>query len=241
METTPIRWQRLAALSRQFVASTLNGRMGARLFCALALVTALALPSAHAQAGTGSITGRVLNVGNSKYVPNAVVTVEGTALEALTDDYGEYRLNGVPAGDAKVKVVSGGLDSEMATVTVTAGATASHDFELTSAARYGEDKTVKLDTFVVAANREFEGNAIATNEQRYAKGLKVVMAADAFGDVTEGNVGEFLKFLPGVTVDYVAADVRTVSVRGFSSNFTNVFLDGMPITSSNSGGAGRPF
>lgn len=241
MENTPIRWQRLVALSRQIVASTLTGRTGARLLCALALVTGLALPAAHAQSGTGSISGRVLNVGNSKYVGNAVVSVEGTKLETLTDDYGEYRLNGVPAGDVKVKVVSGGLDSETAAVTVTAGASVSHDFELTSVARYGEDKTVKLDTFVVAANREFEGNAIATNEQRYAKGLKVVMASDAFGDVTEGNVGEFLKFLPGVTVDYVAADVRTVSVRGFASNYTNMFLDGMPITSSNSGAAGRTF
>ncbi len=241
MENTTIRWQRLTALSRQIVASTLNGRTGARLLCALALVTGLALPVAHAQAGTGSISGRVLNIGNSKYVGNAVVSVEGTTLETLTDDYGEYHLSGVPAGDVKLHVASTGLDAETASVTVTAGASSSHDFELTSAARYGDDKTVKLDTFTVSANREFEGNAIATNEQRYAKGLKVVVASDAFGDVTEGNVGEFLKFLPGVSVDYVAADVRTVSVRGFASNFTNVYLDGMPITSSNSGAAGRQF
>ena len=153
MENTTIRWQRLAALSRQIVASTLNGRAGARLLCALALVTGLALPAAHAQSGTGSITGRVLNLGNSKYVGNAVVSIEGTTLETLTDDYGAYRLNGVPAGEATVKVVSGGLDSETAAVTVTAGTSVSHDFELTSAARYGDDKTVKLDTFVVAANR----------------------------------------------------------------------------------------
>lgn len=241
MENTPIRWQRLSALTRRIVASTLNGRTGARLLCTLALVTGLALPGLRAQSGTGTVTGRVLNVGNSKYVANAVVTVEGTTLETLTNDIGEYRLNGVPAGEARVKVVSNGLDTETATVTVTAGTAVNQDFDLTSAERYGDDKTVQLDTFVVAANREFEGNAIATNEQRYAKGLKVVMAADAFGDVTEGNVGEFLKFLPGVTVDYVAADVRTVSVRGFAASFTNVYLDGMPITSSNSGAAGRQF
>jgi iron complex outermembrane receptor protein len=240
METTPTRWQRLAALSRRF-ASHLNGRTGVRLLCTLALAASLILPEAHAQDGTGSITGRVLNLGNNKYVGNAVVTVEGTEIQTLTNDYGEYRLNGVPAGEARVKVVSGGLDTQVVTITVPAGSAVSQDIELTSADRYGENKTVQLDTFVVAANREFEGNAIATNEQRYANGVKVVMAADAFGDVTEGNVGEFLKFLPGVTVDYVAADVRTVSVRGFGPSFTNVFLDGNPITSSNSGAAGRQF
>jgi iron complex outermembrane receptor protein len=240
MENTPTRWQRLAALSRH-VASTLNGRTGARLLCTLALAVGMILPEALAQAATGSITGRVLNVGNNRYIGNAVVTIEGTGAETLTNDYGEYRLNGVPAGEVKVRVVSSGLDSEVVTVTVPAGGTVNQDFSLTSAERYGDDKAVQLDTFVVAANREFEGNAIATNEQRYAKGLKVVMASDAFGDVTEGNAGEFLKFLPGITVDYVAADVRTVSVRGFAANFTNVYLDGMPITSSNSGAAGRQF
>lgn len=237
METTPIRWQRLSVLTRQLVASTLNGRTGARLLCTLALVTGLALPALQA----GSISGRVLNVGNSKYVANAVVSVEGTSITTLTNDYGEYRLNDVPAGEVKVNVTSGGLDPETATVTVPAEGSVTRDFDLTSAERYGDDKTIQLDTFVVAANREFEGNAIATNEQRYAKGLKVVMASDTFGDVTEGNVGEFLKFLPGVSVDYVAADVRTVSVRGFAASFTSVFLDGMPITSSNSGAAGRQF
>ncbi|MDI1320628.1 MAG: TonB-dependent receptor [bacterium] len=236
MKTYPPSWQRLTA----FVTSR-SGRTVGRLLCSLALVTGLALPAAQAQTGTGSITGRVSNVGNAKYVGNAVVSIVGTKEQTLTNDYGEYRLNNVPAGEVKLRVESTGLDAETVPVTVTAGATATHDFDLTSAERYGEDKTVKLDTFVVSANREFEGNAIAANEQRYAKGLKVVMAADAFGDVTEGNVGEFLKFLPGVSVDYVAADVRTVSVRGFASNFTNVYLDGMPITSSNSGAAGRQF
>jgi TonB-dependent receptor len=221
--------------------TTRSGRMGVRLLCSLALAVGLLLPQAQAQSGTGTITGRVLNLGNSKYISNATVSVEGTSIQALTGEYGDYRLSGVPAGEVKVRVSYTGLDTETAAVTVTAGATVSQDFSLTSAERYGQDKTLQLDTFVVAANREFEGNAIATNEQRFAKGLKVVVAADAFGDVTEGNAGEFLKFLPGVTVDYVAADVRTVSVRGFAANFTNVYLDGMPITSSNSGAAGRQF
>src|SRR4051812_7745331 len=98
MENTSNRWQRLAlSLGRPVV--TLN-RVGARLLCALTLVTGVAL---HAQSGTGSITGRVLNLGNSKYVGNAVVTVEGTGIETLTGEYGEYRLNGVPAGDVQVK------------------------------------------------------------------------------------------------------------------------------------------
>lgn len=235
---------RATAWMRRVVASTLNGLQAGRFFATCLALVLIAAPVAQAQSSTGSVEGRVLNTGNGRYVGNVRVTVEGTALEALTNEFGEYRLSGVPAGEAQVRAAVSGLDSKVMTVSVTAGQPTKVDFELTSAERYGtatDGDTVKLDTFVVSANREFEGNAIATNEQRFAKGLKVVMAADAFGDVTEGNAGEFLKYLPGITVDYVAADVRTVSVRGFAANFTNVYLDGMPTTSSASGSSARVF
>jgi len=54
----------------------------------------------------------------------------------------------------------------------------------------------------VSASRETDGDAIAINEQRYAPNLKNVVAADSLGDVMDGNVGEFLKFLPGVVPEY---------------------------------------
>lgn len=232
-------WRLLAARYGQLSASARRSGRSLRALCTCGL--AFGLAATLAAQSTGSISGRVLNVGNNKYLGNARVVVEGTTIETQTNDFGEYRLDGVPAGEVQVRAQFTGLDTETASVTVTPGGSARLDFSLTSRDRYGEDKTITLDPFTVAASREFEGNAIATNEQRYAPNVKVVMAADAFGDVTEGNAGEFLKYLPGVTVDYVAADVRTVSVRGFAANFTNVYLDGMRTTSSASGAASRIF
>ncbi|MGH8020214.1 MAG: TonB-dependent receptor plug domain-containing protein [Opitutaceae bacterium] len=55
------------------------------------------------------------------------------------------------------------------------------------------------------------------------------------------NIGEFMKYLPGVTVDYVAADVRTVSVRGFADNFTSVWVNGARVASAASGSNTRAF
>jgi TonB-dependent receptor len=216
----------------------LNARV--RLFAVAVIALCLGAVDVFAQA-TGTIEGRVLNVGTGKYLNNARVTIEGTKIETLTNEYGDYRLTGVPAGEVKVQAFYTGLDLETATVTVKADTTANQDFSLSSRDRYGDDKTIVMDVYRVAAAREFEGNAIATNEQRFAPNVKVVMAADAFGDVTEGNVGEFLKYLPGVTVDYVAADVRTASVRGFPDNFTNVYMDGVRLTSSQSANSNRVF
>ena len=209
----------------------------------LVFAASLLLPAiAGAQsAPVGTVEGRVLNVATGRYLSNAKVTVEGTNLEAITNEFGAFRISGVPAGPVRLQAAYSGLDAKVANLTVASGQSTTVDFELTSAERYGAGETVQLDTFTVAAQREFEGNALATNEQRYAPNVKVVMAADAFGDVTEGNVGEFLKYLPGVTVDYVAADVRTVSIRGFADTFTSVSMDGMRTTSSASGGSARVF
>ncbi len=193
------------------------------------------VPSA---AGSGAISGRVLNAATGRYLNNAQVTVEGTNLRTQTNEFGEFRINGVPPGPQQVRTYYTGLDPLTQTVTVQAGQTATVAVELTSG---GLGSTVQLDTFTVAAARELEGPSLAINEQRFAPNVKVVMAADAFGDVTEGNVGEFLKYLPGITVDYVAADVRTVSVRGFSDRFTSVSVDGMRTTSSASGSNARVF
>lgn len=210
-----------------------------RLLCAWAAMLFLALTGLAQSVGTGVVEGRVLNAATNRYISNARVTVEGTGLEAITNDMGSFRIVGVPVGSARLRAAYSGLDAKVADVVVSSGQTATANFELNSAERYGE--VVQLDVFKVASQREFEGNALATNEQRYASNLKVVMAADAFGDVTEGNVGEFLKYLPGITVDYVAADVRTVSVRGFADTFTSVSMDGMRSTSSASGGSARVF
>lgn len=241
MEATLILWQRFARACQS--AATPVARFGgfSAVRClATAALAALLAGSAFAQ-GTGSIEGRVLNVGNGRYLGNAKVSVEGTTIETLSNDFGEFRLTGVPAGEAKLKATYTGLDAETATVNVEAGKAATYNFELTSRARYGEDKALVLDTFVVESQREYEGDALSTNEQRFASNIKVVMSSDSFGTINEGNPGEFLKYLPGVTVDYVAADVRTVSVRGFASQFTNVYWDGMRMTSSASGSSNRVF
>ncbi|MBX3738865.1 MAG: TonB-dependent receptor [Candidatus Didemnitutus sp.] len=238
LPTPTARRHVVAGFVRGFQCGALLGRW----LAGLALMAVLAVPSFAQTAG--EISGRVLNVGTGRYLNNARVTVEGTTRETFTNEFGEYRLADLPVGPVTVRVTYTGLDTKSESVNVTAGQSTTLDFDLTSADRYGkagDDKVVQLDTFVVQSNREYEGNALATNEQRYSPNVKVVMAADAFGAVNEGNPGEFLKYLPGVTVDYVAADVRTVSVRGFASNFSNVYWDGMRLTSSASGSSNRVF
>ena len=207
------------------------------------LVAAFAflLPVVRAQSATGTIEGRVLNTTNGAYLNNARVTIEGTTLQAFTNEYGEYRLVDVPAGTATVRVFYTGLPPQSAQVAVTAQQTSSQNFNLSNVETGAAGATVQLDAFVVAAVKETNASAIAVNEQRFAENIKNVVAADEFGTVTEGNVGEFLKFLPGITLDYTAADARSVSVRGLPSSSSAVTVDGNSIANTGAGVANRTF
>lgn len=196
--------------------------------CALALFLGAALAGvARAQSATGSVTGRVLNQGTGEYLRNAVVTVVGTSLTTNAEAGGNYTLNGVPAGIQRVRFTYAGLDTKEETVNVAAGQTANLDVSLTSAVY---DGVVKLSQFVVASERE--GNAKAIMEQKNSIEAKRVLATDTFGSISEGNVGEFLKYLPGVMIDYTEADARSVSLGGLDPKYTSVTMDGAPIASS---------
>src|SRR5688572_2151938 len=201
--------------------------------------------SLFAAAPTGTISGRIQNVVTGQYLNNVRVAVKGTELVAFTDQSGSYRLAGVPAGEAVLEVFYTGLDPQQIPVSVTPGQIAERDVALTSATRYGADGTVKLDSFVVSTSRETDGEAIAINEQRFAANIKNVVAADSLGDVMDGNVGEFLKFLPAITAEYdteSGGSVASVSVRGFPSSMAVLSTDGMEMANTgNPQGASRVF
>ncbi|MDO8541850.1 MAG: carboxypeptidase regulatory-like domain-containing protein [Opitutaceae bacterium] len=208
-----------------------NGFARGRHSAVLALVFVLsslcpaAAPSpAAAAAGTrsspptGTIRGRVQNEVTGQYLINARVAVKGIDITTLTDESGSYRLS-VPSGQVVLEVLYSGLDPHQVTVNVSPGQTVEQDIDLTNRSRYGEKSDiVKLDPFVASTSKLTEGEALATNEQRFASNIKNVVATDAFGDVTEGNVAEFMKFLPGISVEYSDVMPLAVAVRGFWSS-----------------------
>ncbi len=195
-----------------------------RFVCSI-LGTAALAAGVHAQ--TATITGRIINQGTGEYLKYAQVQVVGTEKAATSEEGGVYLLTGLAAGEVKLVASYTGLDSQEVTVTVPASGVLTQDFTLSSA-DYGE--VIKLNTFSVSGARE--GNAKAIVEQRVAINLKSVMAADAFGDVAEGNVGEFLKLLPGVSVDYIDNDARSTRIRGLPPKYNTTTMDGHPIANA---------
>jgi iron complex outermembrane receptor protein len=191
---------------------------------ALAVLLTVA-PALRAQGAAGQISGRVLDSTTGKYIEGAEVTIEGTALKAVTERGGSFTLSGVPAGSRTVVTTYPGLEVKATTVEVAAGATAQANIVLAA-------DVVQLGTFKVSGTREGMAQAVAL--QKVSIQTKMVAAADQFGEISEGNVGEYLKFMPGVSIDYNVNDARGISLRGLSTAFTIVAVDGTPMAGASS-------
>jgi iron complex outermembrane receptor protein len=201
---------------------------------ALCMVSAL---TAFAQADAGTVSGRVANNATGAYLENAQVRIAGTNRIVVTQPGGHYSFTGVPAGEVTITASYTGLDNLEQKATVTAGATTTLNFDLTTS-EYGD--ILQLGEFTVSSARE--GNAKAIVDQKQAANIKTSIASDAFGSVAEDNVGEFLKYMSGLTIDYVENDARQVRVRGLSAKYASVTIDGNPVASADFGIAtGRSF
>lgn len=197
------------------------------------LVCFCLVPTLWAQsAATGRIVGRVFNPATGEYVRNAEIRLQGSQNTVYSEEGGVYQVDNVPSGSATLQVAYSGYQTASATVAVTAGAAVTRDFELLStlAKPAGKDEVVQISKFVVTTERE--GNAKAIMEQRRNMNISTSVAADSFGDVTEGNVGEFLKFMPGVDVEYVDGVSRGPRIGGLDQSYVGVTMDGASIASA---------
>ncbi len=198
----------------------------------------LAAPFLSAQSGSGAIEGRVFNAATGSALVNARVTLEGTTREAITDETGSYRFGNVPPGPAKIAVTYLGMTPQSATVNVPAGGSAQREFELTldrAARPAAAGEVVTLDAFTVVVDREMSAQAISMNEQRTAPNIKNVVAIDEFGDRGNENIGEFLLFLPGVSIATSGSEPTTVSLRGFPGANSGLTVDGGEMAGSFNG------
>lgn len=199
--------------------------------------TSDASPSA---AGMGGLRGRVLNTATGQYVRNAEIRVEGTNIVVYSEDGGDFRLSNVPAGDVTVIVKYTGLEETRAVATVAAGQTATVAFELrpqSYAARDGE-----VEAITITAQRD--GQAAAIMERRASTNAKNVVAADNFGALTMGDVGEFMKNMPGLSLDYTEVDATAVRIGGLDPKYSTFTTDGARMataTSNNNNGRQNSF
>ncbi len=204
-------------------------------------------PSAAAQSqDTGGIRGRVLNTATGEYVRNAEIRVQGTGIVVYSEEGGMFRISGIPSGPATLTVRYTGLSEAIRTTTVTAGQVGTLEIELEgpahASASAGAGQATELDTVRVVGS--FTGQDIAIMERRAAMNAKNVVPADTYGALTMGDVGEFMKSMPGISLDYTEVDATAVRIGGLDPKYSTFTLDGARMataTSNNNSGRQNSF
>lgn len=203
------------------------------LFVLPLLLVAPALPAQTA--AVGAVRGRVFNAATREYIRNAEIRVVGTPIVVYSEDGGNFTVPAVPAGEVTLVANYSGLQEARAVLTVVAGQTAAYDFtlsELSYAGIAAGEKVVQLEKFEVAGTRS--GQAKAIMERRAATNAKNVVAADNYGELTMGDVGEFMKSMPGLSLDYVEVDTSAVRIGGLDPKYSNFTTDGARMATATS-------
>jgi iron complex outermembrane recepter protein len=237
---TAVRLRPHARTRFQLMSRLLQPRPAQRiLLCLIVACGAASLVAAQATstaapsraAGSATVTGRVLNATSGSYLNNARVSVPGTAIEVFTDENGDYRIANLPPGEVRLTASFTGFPPQSAVVNVAPGSTVRRDFELALAeSRPQEEKgVVKLDAFTVQ-ERQVSGQAVALHEQRTAPNIKNVVAIDV--DTGEGNIGEFLKYIPGIVMEQSPQTPQFANIRGMPASGTLVTTNGMEIAAN---------
>jgi Outer membrane receptor proteins, mostly Fe transport len=214
-------------------------RLAASVLLATISLPALTLAQSAEAVGTGDIEGVVYNLTNNLPVGRAKVGIKGTSQTMLTDDEGRFRFADVPAGTVELEVTYFGFDPETVTVFVESGQTAVHDFQLvregSARSRAGDDEVVQLEAFEVVADSVMTAQAIAMNEQRHAASIKNVIALEDLGDYGTENIGDYIRFMPGVAIIDDGEDAGRLALGGFPAEMTNVQLDSGDVASTGVG------
>lgn len=195
------------------------------------LITLRSVAGRTRAAGTGGLTGQVVDPSTGEYLRNAIIhvdTADGARRTTTSGEAGEFRLPDLPEGLARVTVSFTGYPDHTFGVSVAAGETVRLDVALGAT---GED-AVNLGE-VVATSSVREGDARAIMAQRQSMNITNSLSSESFGDISEGNPGEFIKFMPGVDTDSAGdGTVRNVNLRGLPSAYTSITLNGVSLAAA---------
>ena len=182
-----------------------------RFRAAIGLAVILAGTPAIAQE-TGTVSGTVTLRENSGLVDGAVILVVGTGAFALTDD-GRYEFTNVPVGTYMVTAERERLSAGRQMVTVSAGVTATADFELS----------------LSPVRQEVTVTAPAVGAEATLQAFNTVTTFDSFeiAQQSAGSLGEALEHEPGIANRSFGPGASRPIIRGFGGDRVLIIEDGI--------------
>lgn len=183
-------------------------------------VTALADPDSN-ETASGVMRGRIVDAQN-QVLPGATVMIESLHTGVVSDVNGYYTLTNLKPGTYTVKVSYVGYQPKTMQLTISSERTAVQDFVLYNG--------VELEGIEIKG--AFHGQSRAINQQKNNFNLTNVVSADQIGKFPDSNIGDALKRINGINVQYDQGEARFGQVRGTSPDLSSVTINGNRIPSA---------
>ena len=173
------------------------------------------------EADLGSVTGRITD-SEERVLPGASVMVVDLHTGVTTDLNGYYKLPVLKPGTYTLKISYVGYAPITRKITVT-------------------DKKSQVNNFVMSEGHElrevqvegvFSGQRRALQLQKGSMGVANVVSADQVGKFPDSNIGDALKRISGINVQYDQGEARFGQVRGTSADLTSVTVNGNRLPSA---------
>ncbi len=191
------------------------------LFFAQLTTFAATAPTDEVKGNTGTITGRIVDQNNLP-LPGATVLIKSIKEGTVSDVNGFYRLLKLEEKQYEVTVTYIGFKSQTKQVQVKAGQTTTLDFKLKAGLELNE----------VVVNGALQGQSKALNQQKNSINVTNVISSDQVGRFPDANVGDALKRIPGINVEYDQGEARFGHIRGTAPQYNSVEVDGDRVPSA---------
>ena len=166
------------------------------LLSLLALWMTVCVPTRAAEenaaaAAPAVVRGRVVDA-NNQVLPGATIYIADSRTGTISDVNGFYTLSDLKPGTYDLTVSYVGYSTRRLTVTVEQGVSQEVDIVLSEG--------VELQDVVVAS--AFRGQRATINSQKNHLGIVNVVSADQVGKFPDSNIGDALKRINGINVQY---------------------------------------
>lgn len=171
--------------------------------------------------GMGSIRGRVVNEGN-EILPGATIYIEELHSGVTSDANGFYNFSNIKPGTYNITIRYIGYSPVKTKITIASDKAIERVFTLAEG----------LELQEVQVDGAFQGQRKALSMQQNAMGIANVVSADQVGKFPDSNIGDALKRINGVNVQYDQGEARFGQVRGTSADLTSVTINGNRVPSA---------
>ncbi|KAA3662524.1 MAG: TonB-dependent receptor [Calditrichaeota bacterium] len=174
-------------------------------------------------AETGTIVGKI--TGEDKLsLAGANVFIREMNIGTATDQNGEFRLSLVPVGEHEITVSYIGYKTKNIKTVVLKD----QIHEVNSVMQAG----VLVGSEVLVVGERLQGQAKALNQQKTNANITNVVSADQIGRFPDSNVGDALKRIPAISVNYDQGEARFVNIRGTEPRLNSVMINGERVPSA---------